>query len=197
MNSLNNESIEKQPKYMLKICLLGQSGVGKTSLVHRLCFDRFDANIKLTIGLDFYTFDILELIDNEESIIRLSIWDFGAQERFKQLIPHYLIGLNGLFLIFDLSNQESLNNLDWWYRNLVKYKLADNPKILIGTKLDLVQKNLKTDSNFLMKIEEKKLKCGIETYINTSSKENINILFSFEKLVRSILKNMAIEQTYI
>jgi GTPase SAR1 family protein len=102
-----------------------------------------------------------------------------------------------LFLIFDLSNQESLYNLDWWYQNLVRYRQADSPKILIGTKFDLVQKKLNNDSNFLMKIEEIKLNYGIETYINTSSKENINILYSFKEIVRSIFKKMATEQTYI
>ncbi|GAG91555.1 unnamed protein product, partial [marine sediment metagenome] len=74
---------EDQPYYIFKICLLGKGAVGKTCIARRLCFDTFDANTRLTIGIDFYTYDLPILVDGDETFIRLSLWDFGGQEQFK------------------------------------------------------------------------------------------------------------------
>ena len=104
---------EKRPFYIFKVCLLGEGGVGKTCLVKRLCFNTFDMDTKLTIGADFYTYDIpIKIEDNTDDFIRLSIWDFGGQESFKRLFPYYIKGANGLFLCFDLENFDTLPRLD-------------------------------------------------------------------------------------
>ncbi|MFX1311935.1 MAG: Rab family GTPase [Promethearchaeota archaeon] len=178
---------EPQPRYVFKICLIGSGGVGKTCMAKRLCFDTFDARTQMTIGIDFYTYDIPIIVNNDDSFVRLTIWDFGGQEQFKNLFSYYINGANGIFLVFDLVEIESLTRLDWWYKQLVSHNLQNQPKILIGTKLDLVEtanKQHKIDNliiqQFLKRHNEK-------DFIKTSSKENKNIQKSFKELVKKIL----------
>ncbi len=174
------------PLYIFKICLIGDGGVGKTCIARRLCFNTFDADTKLTIGIDFYTYDIPIIVRGKKNKARLSIWDFGGQEQFKKLFKYYINGANGIFLVFDLLKMETLIKLDWWYDHLIEYTLHDRPKILIGTKLDLFQKNKKhkvdelTIENFLDKHDEK-------DFLKTSSKENTNILHIFKEMTKKIM----------
>ena len=110
---------EEKPAYVFKICLIGSGAVGKTCIARRLCFDTFDANTQLTIGIDFYTYDIPIIVKGEETFVRHTIWDFGGQEQFKRLFNYYIDGANGIFLVFELVKLESLTRLDWWYDRLV------------------------------------------------------------------------------
>jgi len=180
--------MEPQPRYVFKVCLIGSGGVGKTCIAKRLCFDTFDARTQMTIGIDFYTYDIPIIVKDEKTFVRLTIWDFGGQEQFKNLFSYYINGANGIFLVFDLAEMETLTRLDWWYEQLINYNLQDQPKILIGTKLDLVEttdKKYKIDNliieQFLKRHNEK-------DFIKTSSKENKNIIKSFKELVKKVLE---------
>ena len=143
-------------------------------------------NTQLTVGIDFYTFDIPLMISGEESFVRLSLWDFGGQEQFKTLFKYYINGANGIFLVFDLLRMESLIKLDWWYDKIIQHRLDNSPKILIGTKLDLAQKEKQYKVDKL--IVEQFLKNHDEKdYIETSSKDNVNIQNVFIDIVKKIL----------
>ena len=156
-------------------------------MARRLCFNTFDINTQLTVGIDFYTYDIPIIVKEDEASVRLSIWDFGGQEQFKSLFKYYIGGANGIFLVFDLLSMESLIKLDWWYKKLIDFRLHDHPKILIGTKLDLAkleEKQFRVDKliiqQFLQKHNEK-------DYVKTSSKDNTNILHSFKEMAKKIM----------
>ncbi len=179
--------------YIFKITLIGSGGVGKTCIARRLCFNTFDMNTQLTVGIDFYTHDLPVIIKGDKALVRLSIWDFGGQEQFKSLFKYYINGANGIFLVFDLLSMESLIKLDWWYDRLVENNLQDHPKILIGTKFDLVQlenKQYRVDEliieQFLKRHDEK-------DYVKTSSKENTNILHSFKEMTKKIMNSHALD----
>ena len=183
----NNTIDTLKPCYIIKICLLGQGGVGKTCMAKRLCFNTFDIHTQLTIGVDFYSHDLPIIIDNKEEFIRLSIWDFGGQEQFRKFFLYYLSGANGIFLVFSLVNIQTLVMLDWWYEKLQEYGHQNTPRIIVATKNDLIHKqeeNTKIDDlvvdRFLMRHNEK-------DFIKTSSKDNYNIEFSFKKLVEKVL----------
>ena len=172
--------------YILKICLIGDGGVGKTSLARRLCYNTFSLCNQLTIGIDFYSYKLPIVINGNEKLVMLSIWDFGGQEQFKTLFRYYIGGVQGIFLVFDLLRMESLMKLDWWFNRLREYKLHNAPKILIGNKLDIARiedKQLKVDrlvvEQFLQRHNEK-------DYIQTSAKENKNIPLIFKALVKKI-----------
>jgi len=178
---------EKLIRYVFKICLIGSGGVGKTCIARRLCFNAFNANTQLTVGIDFYTYDIPIIVKGEEVFARLSIWDFGGQVQFKTLFGYYINGANGIFLVFDLLNMESLIKLDWWYDNIVQFKLQNSPKILVGTKSDLAygsEKNFKIDDLIIERFLENH---NEKEFIKTSSKENENINLSFKEMTRKIM----------
>ncbi|GAF83512.1 unnamed protein product [marine sediment metagenome] len=184
---------EKKPQYLVKICLLGQGGVGKTCLTQRLCFDTFDINTKLTIGLDFYTYDLPIVVNDEETFVRLSIWDFGGQEQFKSLFTYYIGGANGIFMVFSLINLQTLINLDWWYDQLTENNHITTPKMIIGTKSDLVnEENEKYQvDNLIMKQFMKKHE-ELE-FLKTSAKIDYNIKESFREIVKKILDKNKLE----
>lgn len=176
---------EEQPYYIFKICLLGQGGVGKTCIARRLCFDTFDANTRLTIGIDFYTYDLPVIVDGEETFIRLSLWDFGGQEQFKQMFSYYIHGANGIFMVFSLFNLNStLLGLEWWYEHLFKQNQSQTPKLLIGCKNDLV-KNLKKVDELV--IERFRNQHDNVEYFKTSAKKNLNVREIFVEMTKKIL----------
>ena len=176
---------EKQPHYIFKICLLGQGAVGKTCIARRLCFDTFDANTRLTIGIDFYTYDLPIIVDGKDTFVRLSLWDFGGQEQFKQMFSYYIHGANGIFMVFSLFNlNNTLLGLDWWYEHLLKQNQSKTPKLLIGCKSDLVKKMEKVDD---LVIESFRKKHDNVDYFKTSAKKNYNISEIFKEMTRKIL----------
>ena len=181
------------PRYIFKICLIGSGGVGKTCMARRLCFNTFDANTQLTIGIDFYTHDVPIIVEGDETHVRLSIWDFGGQEQYKTLFGYYINGANGIFLVFDLLSMESLVKLDWWYDRLIEYNLHEHPKILIGTKHDLVKGEDKKQKVDKLIIEQFLKRHKEKDYVKTSSKENTNILHSFKEMTKKIMNSHALD----
>jgi small GTP-binding protein len=179
---------EEKPTYVFKICLIGSGAVGKTCIARRLCFNTFDANTQLTIGIDFYTYDIPIIVKGEKTFVRHTIWDFGGQEQFKRLFNYYIDGANGIFLVFDLSKMETLVKLDWWMEQLEEHDLLNRPKILIGTKIDLISSTNKKHKIDNLVIEQFLKKHNEKDFVKTSSKENINILLSFKEMTRKILE---------
>ncbi|MFW9783507.1 MAG: Rab family GTPase, partial [Candidatus Heimdallarchaeota archaeon] len=123
-----------KPIYIFKICILGLERVGKTCIARRLCFNTFDVNTKQTLGIDFYTKDLPIIVNNEDSFVRVSIWDFGGREQFKKLFPYYINGANGIFMVFSLVDLQTLLRLDWWYERLGEYNHGNTPRIFVGAK---------------------------------------------------------------
>jgi len=184
---------DRNIRYVFKICLIGSGGVGKTCIARRLCLNSFNASTQLTVGTDFYSYEIPIIVKGDEVFARLSIWDFGGQEQFKTLFSYYINGADGIFLVFDLLKMESLIKLDWWYDNLIQHKLQNCPKILVGTKHDLakgVDKEFKVDKyiieQFLQNHNEKQ-------FVKTSSKENENIISSFKEMTKRIMNSHNLE----
>jgi Ras-related protein Rab-11A len=187
-NTLSEMSNKEKPAYIFKITILGQERVGKTCIARRLCFDTFDVNTKETLGIEFYTKDIPIIVDGEASFVRLSIWDFGGREQFKKLFPYYINGANGIFMVFDLIDLQTLLRLDWWYEKLGDYNHGDTPRMCIGAKNDLVKivdEKSKVDDLVIKRFMERHEE---NDFYKTSSKENCNINVVFKKLVVKILE---------
>jgi len=183
------EHENQKPHYIFKICLLGAGGVGKTCIAKRLCFNTFDINTKLTIGIDFYTHDIPILVNGEEAFTRLSVWDFGGQEQFKKLFSYYIGGANGILMAFELINLQTLIALEWWYDQLKKYNKIEVPRVLVGTKEDMIEEVSKQEIVKDMIIHQYMKKYNETEFIKTSSKENVNIQKSFKILTRRTLED--------
>ncbi len=119
--------------YIIKLVLLGEANVGKTSLVYRFIENKFRENYKSTLGVNLLKKD-MEL--DKYGSVSAQIWDLGGQESFKSLRKLYLEGANGALLVFDMTNKKSYDKLDEWVQSFREAR-DDAPIILIGNKSDL------------------------------------------------------------
>ncbi|KAH8738792.1 Ras family protein SEC4 [Cryptosporidium ryanae] len=119
--------------HMVKVLLLGDSSVGKSSLLLRFCEKRFDSSYKLTIGIDFKT----RIVENGGKRYKLQIWDTAGQERFRTITPAYFRSAMGVILVYDVTNVESFESLGYWTGVLDEYSRSDLVKVVVGNKLDL------------------------------------------------------------
>ena len=154
-------------EYVIKILTLGDSGVGKTSIIQKFVNDKFNQNMLSTIGVDFQSKEII--INNTK--IKLKIWDTTGQERFKTLTSQYYNGADGALLIFDVTSKLSFERINFWINELKeKKKLNELGLLLIGNKIDLIDKrNVKKEE-----AEEFAKEYNIN-YYETSALQNINI----------------------
>ena len=161
-----------------KIILVGDSGVGKTSILKKFINNEFNEDIKCTINIDFFSKSIK--ID-KNLYTNLKIYDTAGQEKYRALIKNYYQGTDGIILVFDLTNENSFNKLKSWIN-----EVSDNTEkaqiILVGNKADLIERKIdeETAENFAKQRDIK--------YIETSAKEGTNILLLFEELALDINK---------
>mmetsp|Transcript_29908 Transcript_29908/g.68995 ORF Transcript_29908/g.68995 Transcript_29908/m.68995 type:complete len:245 (-) Transcript_29908:219-953(-) len=170
-------SSNKPPLY--KIVMLGDSGVGKTSLVARLTNpDRpMNHDISATMGIEFDT----QMLDTPQGKVKAQIWDTAGQERFARvLLPTYFRKAKGVILVYDITNAKSFESLgDRWMAQLNDHAATDElAKLLVGNKSDL-------EANREVTLEQAKRfgeQHGMEC-LETSAKSGENVLQAFEKLV--------------
>ena len=119
-------------KYLFRICLLGEAGVGKTSLLTRFCDNSFKENYNNTIGVDFR---VVSLKYND-IISKIHIWDTAGQERFRSLAINYLNNSHGFIFIYDITSKESFNNVETWINLALEKKAPNIANFLVGNKSD-------------------------------------------------------------
>nr|MDO8110010.1 Rab family GTPase [Candidatus Sigynarchaeota archaeon] len=123
--------------YKVKLLLCGPAAVGKTSLIKRFVKNAFQADYKLTIGVDILTKDVP--MHNSE-VATLSIWDIGGQKRFEFIRTTFYKGASGALLVFDLSRAETFTEVTRKWAEEIQRNCSAIPYILIGNKADLVEK---------------------------------------------------------
>ena len=165
-------------KIVIKIVTAGEGGTGKTTLLHRYVNKAFNAELKMTIGVEFFVKTIM-LEDQEYA---LQLWDFGGQERFRFMLQSYLIGAKGAILMVDLTRMHTLSTMGEWV-DLLRSKDANLPIILIGSKLDLVDKISVEESDLIPLVEKFQLS-GI---LKISSKTGENVENVFIDLIKEIM----------
>ncbi|CAR29974.1 hypothetical protein ZYGR_0AD06650 [Zygosaccharomyces rouxii] len=123
-----------------KLVLLGDSSVGKSSIVHRFVKDSFDEFRESTIGAAFLsqTIKIEDKGSQQEVVIKFEIWDTAGQERYKSLAPMYYRNANAALVVYDVTQQDSLAKAQGWVNEL-KTKVGEDDLVicLVGNKLDL------------------------------------------------------------
>jgi len=161
-------------KLAFKMCIFGDSGVGKSTLINRYITAKFDHDQKSTLGAAI----LMKFIETETMRITLQIWDFAGEEKFSLLLPSYAKGSSAAIFMCDISKRDSITNIDKWF---LKFNEGSNirntkfPVLIVGGKLDLEEQRSLSKKDieiFLTVIEE-------FDYLECSSKtgENVDLLF--------------------
>ena len=152
-------------EYKFKLCIIGDGGVGKTSLTRRYLEGVFKANWKMTI----------------------EVWDFAGEEKFRFLLPGVLIGANGTIFMYDITRYSTFKNLDEWlevFNTTSKEHGQEISKILVGSKSDLIDSRT-VSKNDAIKYSENK---NFLKYLECSSKNGENVEEVFDIIAKVMLK---------
>ena len=168
-----------QRKLLFKIVIVGDGGIGKSTMVQRLTTGQFIPQ-KITIGTDLATFDL----NIEKDIVKLQIWDFAGERRFRLFLPNYARGATGCLLCYDITRHTSFDSLKEWY-GIVNNNAVNPVFILVGEKLDLADIRRSVDRE---QGENFKEKYNLDFFFETSSKSGENNKSIFETLTRTILQ---------
>ena len=164
--------IEASKSLDFSVILVGDSNVGKTSILNKFIHGSFSNQIKCTINVEFHA---KNLKIDKNLYARLTIYDTAGQEKYRALTKNYYRNANGVILVFDLTNENSFTKLNSWIKD-INDNAGNVEIILVGNKSDLEDRKIpKLNAERLAK--EKSFK-----YIETSAKEGTNILLLFEEL---------------
>ena len=180
----NSEDKDQGIKLSLKILLIGDTQVGKTSLLLNYTDHIFPEEHIATIGVEYKDKFIIK--DNYN--IRLQIWDTAGQERFHSITKNIYRNANGVLFVYDITNQESFNNIKNWIKDLQNVG-KDIKGVIIGNKIDLEKNRIITKED----LEEIAKKYEMP-FLETSVKNNININEAFELIIDELLKNKDVKE---
>ncbi|KAK7142812.1 hypothetical protein R3I94_012231 [Phoxinus phoxinus] len=162
------------------IVILGDSAVGKSSLLHRFTEGTFDESSKSPLGIDF---KVHNMNFDPDVVIKLLLWDTAGQERFRSICKSYMRNSAGCILMFDVSQRQTFDRVGSWHQEVLDY-VKPNPMffLLVGHKCDLAvgRQVRKSEGEALAK------KLNMVAYLEVSTKENINVSEAFETLARGI-----------
>jgi Ras-related protein Rab-7A len=182
-------------KVLLKVIILGDSSVGKTSLMNMYVNKKFNNQYKATIGADFLTKEVMVTHNGDQRLVTMQIWDTAGQERFQSLGVAFYRGADACILVFDLTAPKSFDNLDTWREEfLVQSGPADAdtfPFVVLGNKCDLKDTRRVQAKQAIEYCKGKKImsKDG-ETpmYFETSAKDSKDVAKAFTTVAQLALE---------
>ncbi len=169
------QALADSAAYLFKIVFLGEGAVGKTSLVGRFVYDSFEGDYLATIGTDIH----LKMVQVDDTMVKLVIWDIAGQDNFSQLRRAYYQNASGAFFVFDTSRPETIARIDEWFKALHAVT-GDIPLVMLENKVDLKSAITKEQKDQIIK------KYGLKI-IRTSAKEDTNVEDAFQEMTRKIL----------
>jgi small GTP-binding protein len=173
-----------QKSYIYKIAVVGNGGVGKTSMVLRYCENSFKENYIMTIGSNFSTKTVY-LPEHPNFQVKLQIWDLAGQKHFSFVRPPFYRGATGVVYVFDLTRRSSFADLNDW-KNEVEKVIGQKACILVGNKIDLAREGTREVS--AQDGEALKTELGAKKYFETSAKEGDSVEDVFKELTVEILR---------
>lgn len=166
--------------YLFKISIIGDSSVGKSSLLLKYSDDIFYKYLSSTIGVDFRS----KIIKLDDKKFKLQIWDTTGQEQFKPILKFYIGESNGIIIMYDITNPNSFNNIKSWLKYIEYEKSPYIPVIIVGNKIDITAERKVTYEEAIELANE----FDIE-FIEISVKENKNVDKIFNMIVNEIKNN--------
>lgn len=181
--SVDSDS-SKNYQLLFKIILIGDSGIGKTSIINRYVNNMFTDKYLCTIGVDF----MMKTVDLEKSSIKLQIWDTAGMERYRQITTSYYRGANAAIIAFDLTCKRSFDNLKKWIGMYYEYSnpLISKSVVLVGNKVDLedAREVSKEEIDDIIKLNPD------FSYIEVSAKSGENIPEIFNQIALKLFKEL-------
>lgn len=171
-------------KVLLKVIILGDSGVGKTSLMNQYVNKKFSTSYKATIGADFLTKEVTV----DDRIVTLQLWDTAGQERFQSLGVAFYRGADCCVLVYDVNSSKSFETLDSWRDEFLiqaSPRDPDNfPFVVLGNKVDMGEERRMISQKRATTYCQQR---GNMPYFETSAKDNVNVEQAFEVIARNAL----------
>ena len=173
------QQLTEEYDMMFKVLLLGDSGVGKSSILLRYTKNQFTADMRSTIGVEFgikyLTLDNLQL--------KVQIWDTAGMERYRSITSAYYKGAKGVIVVYDICRKVSFDNIDKWIDDFKSKADEDAVILIIGNKSDLQDKREVNTEEVKLKAEKYKM-----AFMETSAKNNENVSKAFLQLFKEIIK---------
>ena len=160
--------------YLVKLLILGDGKVGKTSILLRFTEDYFPTSHIQTLGIDFK----LKVQEIEGKFYKFQVWDTAGQERFRKLTTAYYKNAKGIILVYDVTRRESFDMVTFWMTEIQKHSIDGVIKVLVGNQIDKTDRQITKNEG-----ENKANELGVQ-YFETSAKSGFGIdkLFSFMAL---------------
>ena len=175
---------EDDNNLLIKIVVIGDANVGKTNIIRRIMGEDF-REMEATIGVEFMYLNIKNIDkDDPSKSLSIQIWDTSGAERYKAITTSHIRGANGAYIVYDISNESSFKNLDYWY-NCIKDAVDEQIIIyLIGNKSDLIYE----EGRVVKKMDAMEFvkKHNLQGYSECSAKNNENIQETFKLFYTTI-----------
>ncbi|KFQ00119.1 Ras-related protein Rab-44, partial [Leptosomus discolor] len=167
------------PDHIFKVVFVGNSGVGKSSFIHRFCHDRFLAELNATIGIDYQVKSLM--VDNTQ--VALQLWDTAGQERFRSITKQYFRKADGILVMYDITAECSFTAVRNWMSS-VQEGIEDGAVVfLLGNKMDAAQR----DARNVPKVEGERLAKEYQAvFYECSALTGYNIMEPMLHMARSV-----------
>ena len=173
------EQIGKEFEYFIQLLILGDLSVGKSSFIYRFIYDKFNPEEMQESKLDSKTSDIK--IDKKN--IRVQLWDTVGQEKYKAISRNLILKMQGIILLFDITNKDSYNNIKTWIDLIKEVGGKKLPILIVGNKIDLEEERLIKKEEAKAHFKKEKIK-----YVETSCKEGTNIKKAIARICKLIIE---------
>jgi len=178
--------------FLFKIVLIGDGGVGKTTLRRRWMGEGFITSYILTVGADFAV-KTLNMPNGRE--VKFQIWDLGGQPHFKEVRKTFYAGTAGALAVYDVTDRKSYNNIFGWIEEMLKNVKRKIPIVLVGNKIDLrdsASEAISTEEGIKLRREIME-KYGLKVlFIETSAKTGENVDKAFQGMAKLLLQELGV-----
>lgn len=171
------QHMEVMPRSKYKLVFVGDSNVGKTSIISRFMYDHFDDNYDATIGIDF----LAKTHTVGDKTVRLQLWDTAGQERFRSLIPSYIRDSSVAVVVYAINNTDSFKQVDKWVDEVRNEREEEVIIFIVGNKTDLDDHRRVSERDGRQKAQHLNA-----NFLETSAKDNENINELFDMIANRL-----------